>query len=344
MLCVGMDVHKDFTVADIFDPNAPAKDQHRTQRVPTTEEGLSSVLKPLKCQCRIAVEVGTQIQWVASVIRPLAAEVQVANPSQIPWLFRSGKKTDRIDARKLAILLSLNQLPTVHLPTADVSAWRMLINHRRSMVRRRTALKNQMRSVVRTFNYRCPYRSFWTRAGQAWLRSLTFDDARRLMFDCLLQQLEVVQSQLKSVEKQLNAIAVERPGVRLLQTIPGVGPRTAEAVIAFADDISRFKNKKQFASYFGVTPKIDASGSTARYGHISKRGPSVVRWVLVEAVHQVTRHCPSMRRFLERAVRGTKARYKKAIVASARKLLTIMFGMLRDGTEYDETQVCPAIA
>ena len=164
------------------------------------------------------------------------------------------------------------------------------------------------------------------------------------MFDCLMQQLEVVQSQLKAVEKQLDAIAEERPGVRLLRTIPGIGPRSAEAVIAFADDISRFKNKKQFACYFGVTPKIDASGSTVRYGHISKRGPSVVRWVLIEAVHQVTKYSPSMRGFRERAMRGTKARYKKAIVASARKILTIMFGMLRDGTEFDETQVCPAIA
>lgn len=344
MVCVGMDVHKDFTVVDIFDPDAPKKDQHRTQRVPTTKAGLSSVLEPLKSQCRVAVEVGTQTQWVASVVRPLAAEVQVANPSQVPWLFRSGKKTDRIDAQKLAILLSLNQLPTVHLPSADVSAWRMLINHRRRMIQRRTALKNQVRSIVRTFNYRCPHRSFWTRVGQSWLRSLVFDDARRLMFDCLMQQLEVVQSQLKDVEKQLDAIAREQPGVRLLRTIPGVGPRTAEAVIAYADDISRFKNKKQFASYFGVTPKIDASGGTVRHGHISKRGPGVVRWLLVEATHQITGRCPAMGEFRNRIRRGTKTRYKKAIVASARKILTIMFAMLRDGTEFDETRICPATA
>ena len=136
MVCVGMDVHKDFTMIDIFDPAAEAKDRHRVQRVPTTEAGLTSVIAPLNGRCRIAVEVGTQIQWVASIIRPLAAEVQIANPSQVPWLFRSGKKSDRIDARKLAILLSLNQLPTVHLPTADVSAWRMLINHRRSLIKR----------------------------------------------------------------------------------------------------------------------------------------------------------------------------------------------------------------
>ncbi len=343
MLCVGMDVHKDFTVIDVFDLDAAAKDQHRIRKVPTTEAGLKSVLEPLNGQCRIAVEVGTQIQWVASIVRPLAAEVQVANPSQVPWLFRSGKKNDQIDAKKLAILLSLNQLPTVHLPSADVSAWRMLINHRRAMISRRTAVKNHIRSVVRTFNYRCPHKSFWTRAGRAWIRSLVFDDARQLMVACLMQQLELIQSQLASIEKQLDAIASERPAVKLLQTIPGIGPRSAEAVVACADDVRRFKNKGQFASYFGITPKLDASGATVRHGHISKRGPSVVRWVLVEAVHHVVRHCTAMRRFLERVMRGTRTRYKKAIVASARKILAIMFGMLRDGTQFDETRVSPII-
>ncbi len=67
---------------------------------------------------------GTQAQWIATIVRPPATEVQVANPSRIPWLFRAGRNNDSTDARKLATLLYLNQLPTVHLPAADISAWR----------------------------------------------------------------------------------------------------------------------------------------------------------------------------------------------------------------------------
>ncbi len=88
MVTVGMDIHTDKTVCDIFDPTAEPKRQHRTVTVPTTQEGLESALRPLKGRCRVAFEVGTQAQWVARIIRPLAAEVQVANPSRIPWLFR----------------------------------------------------------------------------------------------------------------------------------------------------------------------------------------------------------------------------------------------------------------
>jgi hypothetical protein len=105
MITVGMDVHADKTVFHLFDPHAEPGRQHRHATVPTTAEGLRAILTPLKGQCRVAFEVDTQAQWVAGVVRPLAAEVQVANPSRIPWLFRDDRKNDRLDARKLATLL-----------------------------------------------------------------------------------------------------------------------------------------------------------------------------------------------------------------------------------------------
>ena len=90
------------------------------------------------------------------VVRPLAGEVQVANAARIPWLFREGRKNDRLDARKLATLLYLRQLPTVYLPPADVSAWRALIRHRRTLVKQSTRVKNQIRSILRAFTIQCP--------------------------------------------------------------------------------------------------------------------------------------------------------------------------------------------
>ena len=340
MLCVGMDVHKDTTTIHVFDPMAEPKRQHRSMRVSTTARDLETALRPLEGRCRIAYEVGTQAQWVASVVRPLAAEVQVANPSRIPWLFRDGKKSDRIDARKLAILLSLKQLPTVHLPSADVSAWRALIQHRRGLVARRTMTKNRIRAILRSFALRCPHRSLWTRQGLVWLDRLEFDEARTLMMTMLRSDLRMIDGQIKQVETQLDAIAAKHLNVALLRTIPGIGARTAEAVVAFADDITRFAHRKQFASYFGMTPTLDASGRIERHGHISKRGPSVVRWVLVEAMHRAIMRCPSLQKYFDRVWRGKKGRYKKAIVAAGRKMLTIMFAMMRDQQAFDPNRVC----
>ncbi|MBP7054080.1 MAG: IS110 family transposase [Phycisphaerae bacterium] len=344
MINVGMDVHSVNTVLHFFDPQAAEDRQHRSLTVPTTAKDLTAVLRPLKGQCRVAYEVGVQAQWVASVVRPLAAEVQVANSSRIPWLFRDGRKNDKLDAKKLATLLYLRQLPTVHLPAADVSAWRALINHRRSLIKRRTMLKNQVRSILRAFQERCPHKSCWTKVGRVWLKSLNFDSARNIMMNSLLWELETLELHIDKVEEQLNQIAASQPAVALLRTIPGIGPRSAEAIVAFADQVSRFRNRKEFASYFGMTPTQDSSGLVDRHGHISKRGPSVVRWVLVEAVHRVIQYCPAMRAFFERIWQGKKDRYKKAIVAVGRKVLAVAFAMLRENKAFDPSRVLPNAA
>lgn len=344
MVYVGMDVHQLSTTFCLFDPSDGPKGRYRTVTRPTTVEGITGVLRPLGRDCQLAYEVGTQAQWIAKIVRPLAKDVQVANPSRIPWLFRSGRKNDSLDARKLATLLYLKQLPTVHLPPADISAWRALINHRRALVCRRTMIKNQIHAIRRTFGYICPHKSCWTCVGLGWLRSLTFDDARKLMVTTLLDEMFFVSQQMFKVEKQLDKIAEGQPNVSLLRSIPGMGPRTAEAIAAFTDVVKRFGNRKQFASYFGMTPTEDSSGLLQRRGHISKRGPSVVRWVLTEAAHQVIARCPVFRSFFDRIHRGKKDRYKKAIVATGRKVLTVCFGMMRDQTRFDPGKVLRSAA
>jgi transposase len=335
MFEVALDVHKDLTVIDVCDPSAEKKKQHRMVTVPTTQEGLESVLVPLKGQCRVVFEICLQAQWVASIVRPLAAEVQVANPSRIPWLFRDGRKNDQLDARKLVTLLHGDQLPLVHLPRAEVSLWRSLINFRRAMIKRRTMIKNQLRSILRACMLSCPHKSLWTNRGLEWLRSLQFEEIRQGMVRRLMRELAYLEADITDQEEELDRLAAKQPAVAQLRTIPGIGPRCAEAIVAYADDVRRFGRGRQFASYFGMTPTQDASGRVDRHGHISKRGPSVVRWVLIEAAHQVIRHCRAARVFCDRIWQGKRGRYKQAIVATGRKLLTVMFAMLRDGTVFD---------
>ena len=345
MVYVGMDVHQKSTTFCILDASKEEGDgRYRTVKRETCQEAFDEILGPLRRRCKVVFEIGTQAQWIAAIVRPLAAEVQVANPSRIPWLFREGRKNDALDARKLATLLYLNHVPTVHLPTADVSAWRALINHRRTLVKRSTMIKNQLRSILRAFHYRCPHRSCWTRIGRVWLRSLTFDSARTLMVRTLLEELGFVQSRIRRVQQELDSIAATQANVALLRTIPGIGPRTAEAIVAFADGVDRFSNRKRFASYFGMTPTEDSSGQVVRRGRISKRGPSVVRWVLVEASHQVVARCPALRGFFARIHRGKKDRYKKAVVATGRKVLSIAYGMMRTQTAFDPSIVSRSAA
>lgn len=338
---VGMDVHQKSTTFCVMDPSAEESSRTRTCTVATAAAAYEAVLRPLAGRCHVAFEVCPQAQWVARIVRPLAGRVCLANPSRMPWLFRDGRKNDRLDAQKLATLLYLDQLPLVHLPSEDVSAWRAMINHRRGLISRRTRAKNQVRSILRSFMRLCPQRSCWTRVGMVWLREQRFDALRDVMMQGLLSELRFLAEQLKQVEGELALVAREHAGVALLQTIPGIGPRTAEAILAFTDDVQRFADRKKFVSYFGVVPTEDSSGQVVRRGRISKRGPSVVRWVLIEAARVAIRRCPELKAFYDRVCKGRKDRRKKAVVATGRKLLAIAFGMLRRGEVFDAGRLAP---
>ena len=229
----------------------------------------------------------------------------------------------------------------MHLPPPELSNWRGLINERRQLLTKRTRAKIQIRSLLRTRVLRCPHKGLWTRRGMIWLHGLKVEQILKARIARLIEELKFLIGQITALEKQLNGLAAEQPAVALLRTIPGIGPRSAEALVAYTDDVKRFSNRKQFGSYFGLTPTEDSSGERVRHGRISKRGPSVVRWVLVEAAQCAIRLCPALRAFADRVARGRKDRWKKAIVATAHKLVSIAFGMLRSGEVFDIARLTP---
>jgi transposase len=103
--------------------------------------------------------------------------------------------------------------------------------------------------------------------------------------------------------------------------------------------VRRFGRSKPYAAYFGLTPKLDESGQTRRLGHISKEGPSVLRWLLVETVWRAIGKSPALKAYYERVGGGQNHRRKVAVVATARKLLTIMRAMLQTGELFNEELV-----
>ncbi len=134
-------------------------------------------------------------------------------------------------------------------------------------------------------------------------------------------------------------MAREHPRVRLLQTIPGVGKRTAEALVAWIDDVRRFRSNRQVGCYFGLVPCQDQSGQTNRLGHITREGPSVVRQLLCEAAWQGKGRSPLLRAVYEHVQRGDPERNKIALVALARHLACVSAAMLRSGEVWREAEV-----
>ena len=128
-----------------------------------------------------------------------------------------------------------------------------------------------------------------------------------------------------------NSVARHQPQVQLLQTIPGVGPRTAEALVAWIDDPHRFRSSRQVGCYFGLVPCQDQSHPRNRLGHITGDGPAVVRQLLCEAAWQAKARSPFLRAYFERIQQGDPDRTKIALVALSRYLACVAAAMLRNG-------------
>ena len=294
----------------------------------------------------VTFEISGQAGFLYDSLIDCVDSIKVANPDKMTWIYRTTKKNDRMDARKMAVLLSIGEIPAVYMPSKEVRQWRMIICHRKKLLEGSVAAKNRIRALFKSQGISRPlYKGGWWKViNRLWMRRVCeggFDvnNLWKLQLGNLLDELEQKEKQIASVTEYLDGYLDKQAGGKLLMSIPGVGPRTAEAVLAFTDDVERFAGSKEYCGYFGVTPRLDESGNSRRLGHISKKGPSVVRWVLVESSWKVIRYSKSMRSFYERAMAGQKSRKKIAIVAVARKLLSIMRAMLLTGATFDENFV-----
>jgi transposase len=339
MLYVGLDIHvKHISVCVL---NEEGRFLHRT-RVRTIDE-MMRILEALSDRFEVCYEASCGYGYFHDLLRPLAARVVVAHPGQLRLIYRSKNKNDRNDAERLAKLLYLGEVPTVHVPSLDVRTWRELINCRSQMIAKRTRAKNIIRSLLRSAGTTAPRQhALWTKRGLAWLRQLTLPTfSQQLRRDLLVEEIETLNRQLRRIEQELGRRAQHSTAVLLLQSIPGVGIRTAEAVAAFIDDPHRFPNAKAVGRYFGLVPRQDQSGDKNRLGHITREGASVVRKLLAEAAWQARRHSPTIRAYFERTQRDDPQRKKIALVATAHYLVRVMWAMLKRGTLWEEnaTQV-----
>ena len=330
MFYVGLDIHSTRIVICALDEAGQVA--HRSQ-VRSLEEMLRT-LRSLPNRFEVCYQASCGYGHYHDLLRPVAARILVARPGQLRLIFRSKHKNDRNDAERLAKLLYLGETPTVHVPAPEVRAWRELINCRGQLVAKRTRAKNAARALLRSAGVVPPKKpGLWTKTGLKWLRQRELPTAsQQLRRDRLLEEIETLAKPVHRVEPELNRQARKTPAVTLLRTIPGVGARTAEAVVAFLDDSHRFRNAKAVGRYFGLVPSQDQSGDRNRLGHITREGAAVVRQLLAEAAWQARRRSPTVRAFFERAQRDDPQRKKIALVATAHYLDT-SYGLDGDGPE-----------
>jgi transposase len=297
---------------------------------------------------QLVIESGPLAARVHDLAVGVGVAVLVADATQDAWQWRNVKrKTDADDADKLVRLAALGQINPVHIPAPAVRERRHLLEYRAALVTERARCKNRIRATLLLQGLKLPGgKSGWSGAARETLaqhaRPLAECDPTELWRGLLwteLEHLQQVESLVATVTDKLDELARADAQVARLQTIPGVGPRTAEVIVTTLDQPHRFATRRQVAAYAGLVPRRWQSGQMDRSGRITKRGSPLLRAILNQAAWIAVRCNPELRAFFLRIGGGQKKRKKQAIVAVMRKLLVIAWALLRDKTTYQATRL-----
>jgi transposase len=338
ILAIDLGKYKSVACAYTGDPTAA-----RFQTLTTDREHLRRLFTQHR-PVVVVIEACALSGWVHDLCAELGLACHVANTASEAWKFQHTKrKTDRDDALRLAQLLALGQLPTVTVPDPPTRQWRALIATRQALVGRRVAAQNRIRAVLVGQGLPAPRGArAWAAAGLEGIAAHALpleqcgaDELWRGLLQLALTEYRQAKELLDQAEARLDQLARADAGVRTLETIPGVGPRTAETVVAYLGDPQRFASGKQVSAYGGLVPRQYQSGESDRRGRITRRGPALLRKLLVECAWVMLRYNGWARAVYARLSRG-KARKKQAIVALARKLLVRCWAMLRDRVPWRE--------
>jgi transposase len=306
----------------------------------TMAEGRMKLYEKLEAGDKVALEAGNLAFIVAKEIeRGVGSAVRVLNAAHLPIIYATDSKTDKIDALKLAHLLTDrpdSRLPIVPVPSEKEMERRKLLASYRREKRSRDQGINRLHALfvhqgITTVVRKDLVTGERREEAVKQLRGLEGEEAEHL-----LECLKLYEGRIGVLEERMAEEAKGDREIERLQTIPGVGPKVSFAFAAHVD-FQRFENGAQVAHYLGLTPRVYISGTIMKYGGITKRGNGYLRALLVQAAWAVTwsRDGGALRERYEYMTKTKGKGKKQAIVAIARRLAVLMYTLMKDGTDYE---------
>lgn len=289
--------------------------------------------------CRIGMEACAGAHYWARVFAQMGHEVKLIAPQFVKPYVKS-QKNDANDAEAICEAAGRANMRFVAVKTAAQQDLQAVHRIRSELVRQRTAKANQIRGLLAEYGIVVPVRIEQLRRalpviqedGENGLSALF----RRLLTG-LRQDLEAFDARVAELDEEIRVQARADETVQRLQTVPGIGPVTATALVAAVGDGRQFKRGRDLAACLGLVPGQHSSGGRERLLGISKRGDSYLRTLLIHGARAVLRVAGRKEDPRSRWVLGVAQRRHKniAAVALANKTARIAWAVLRRGGEYD---------
>ncbi len=266
-------------------------------------------------------------------------ENRVVNAASIEISSRDRVKTDKRDALKMGVQLSVGRLKGIHVPDENREEMRSVTRLRATMMKLRNQVGNQFKSLL--FTQGLIDVNDDTTVSEKWVERKIFEVKDKGFLEDFIFTAEQYQDQwmqlnnrVKEITKRMKAQSKQEQGLQdIYESVPGIGPIHARQLINELGDMKQFKNERRLFSFTGLTPCEYSSGENIRQGHISRQGNPVLRKILVESAWVAIYRDPDLKETFDRIAhrRGKK----RAIVAVARRLVGRIRSCVLSGSLYE---------
>lgn len=330
---VGVDLHQCTVTLAAVNPLGEKLAQLKisTKSVGKIEDWLSALPRP----SHLAVEACPFVEWFIDRFRPCVDRIDIADATELANRRGKRRKTDRNDSLDIAQRLARGECPLGFIAPPELMQLRKLGRHWRCLSRLLSRTKHSMKSMLHAANIRGP--KFDGAAAQRWLlanRDL-LGPVQQDAFADFIDILNLVERQRERLRRQM--IFASRSGnyaatIARLMTVPGIAEIWGTIVAAEIGPFERFPNADALEFWAGLTADMKESAGRTQSGHITKAGSATLRWALGKAAVTLCQSDVKQEAIRQRLV--ARIGKPKANVAMARRLLRILYAMIRDGNAY----------
>jgi len=283
----------------------------------------------LSADDELAVEATGNSLYFHDEVISCVGRVVVVNPGQFQVIRKSVKKTDKNDARALAFFLSKDMLPQTRLKSKAHSELASLTHTRDLLVKQRTRLLNKINALFNRHGIKIGREKFTSKRALEKLDMGPFSELEQIEIGIIRDQALSLTASLKEIGGHVESFGKPLYGYDGLISIKGIGSRSAAIFLSAIGDVNDFETEDKLAAYFGIVPRVSQSNDTDHRGRITKRGNKLVRTTLVQCTLIAIRYSGYLNSYYRRIKdrRGSG----KAIIATARKFLKIIFDTLKNG-------------
>ncbi|MDR0968679.1 MAG: IS110 family transposase [Holosporaceae bacterium] len=329
---IGVDLHSDsFTVCY---SEKEKREKIRTFKLQGKE--FEAFLSDLRPSDEIALEATGNSSFFRDAVLSLVKRAIIVAPHKFNVIRNSTNKTDKNDARAIALFLSKDMLPEARAKSPLHRQLLEIARTREQLVKTRIALINKVYGILNGHGLKIKKEQLTTLKG--FEKAVAFDKLGHLEQTTIrIIKTELISLKLNAneLEKLLIGRAKDLPGYANLTSVKGIGAISAAIFLAHIGDVRDFEDAGKLASYFGITPKVRRSnGKRLSDGRITKRGSKLARRTLVQCALIAKRYNARLddfyRKIKERRGSG------KAIVATARKLLNAIYYTLKNDWMFED--------